>query len=60
MLISKTTGGSRTDCADTSFVVVSGAVVAWNGATSEPLDRLENASDVVGNERSVANINRTP
>ena len=32
------------------FVVVTGVVRAWVGPTSEPEDRRENASEVVGKE----------
>jgi hypothetical protein len=59
-LISKRTGGSGTDWAETLFVVVTGVVAACIGAASEPLDRLEKASDVVGQDRSVRNTNREP
>lgn len=37
-----------------------GDVVACIGANSEPLDRLENASDVVGKERSVTRTSTEP
>ena len=50
MLISRSTGGSGTGCADTLLVTVFD-VTAWVSPISEPLCRLENASDVVGKDR---------
>lgn len=39
------------------MLVFNGVVTAWVGATSEPEDRLENASDVVGKDSNVSSIN---
>ena len=56
MVMSKSTGGSGTDWGE-PFVPT---VVACNAPTSELWDRLENASDVAGNERMTASSNAEP
>jgi hypothetical protein len=63
-LMSMRTGGSGTAAAEplVPLVPLVSVVAAWSGvvtgAISEPFDRLENASDVVGKERKVRITNR--